>query len=322
MAHPTCTVLLATFNRRPTLLRCLDHLGVQDVGASQLQVIVIDDGSTDGTRDALDGYVHSFADLVVLSQENRGPSIARDRGLEFAEAPITLFINDDTILEPWTVRTHLEEHARHPMSMVLGTFDFVPEYASLPLSRMLTETPWLFSYPLMRDGDTLRADLAATCNMSTPTEAAKRVGFDHRFFIYAEDVDFALGLEAEGHTLRFCERATGWHDHHLTVESIQRATITRGLGAAKLALKWGRYEKLLPHVRATVAEEARARALHDQAAATLQDAVAGADGDAPLPEAAYVALARLFTVGNMLGYIGEPTLVRVAHDDATALASA
>lgn len=277
-----CTVLIATYNRCETLLKCLDHLEAQDIGPEALQVIVVDDGSTDGTLAALGVFPRRFGDYTVLSQDNSGPSIARQLGLAHAKAPITLFINDDTILERWTVRTHLEAHERHPRSMILGTFDFVAEYADEPLSRMLTETPHLFSYPLMEDGDELRADLAATCNLSAPTDVSKRVGFDSRFFIYAEDVDFALGLQDEGHQLRYCADAVGYHDHLLTVESIRKSSRVRGFGAARLALKRGTHVALLPLVRGAILDSAGLQRLHDQAAETLETELATCDPSSTL----------------------------------------
>jgi glycosyltransferase involved in cell wall biosynthesis len=168
MATPLCTVLLATYNRRETVMKCLDHIEAQDVGAENLQVVVIDDGSSNDTLDALEARVHAFGELVVLGQPNQGPGAPRALGLPTLTGPVTLFVNDDTLLATSAVRAHLNVHTERPRSMVLGTFDFAPEYANEPLMRMLTETPTLFSYPLVSDGDVLRTDLAATCNMSVP----------------------------------------------------------------------------------------------------------------------------------------------------------
>jgi GT2 family glycosyltransferase len=306
MSTPLCTVLLATFNRRPTLMKCLDHL------EENLQVVVIDDGSTDGTLAALEARPEALGELVVLHQANLGPSIARDRGLEHATGPITLFINDDTILEPWAVRTHVEQHQAHPRSMILGTFGFIADHADAPLSRMLTETPHLFAYPLMEDGDVLQAWLGATCNMSVPTSVSRAVGFDHRFFIYAEDVDFALGVEACGYTLRFCADAVGWHDHLLTPESIRKASIVRGVGAARLSLKRGPTAGLLLSVRHTAMDEASFRRSHDEATLTLETLLAACEPLEVPPAEAYRALADIFRIGNMLGHVEEPAMRALA----------
>ncbi len=313
MSSALCSVVVPTYNRSETVRRCLEHLAGQDCGAASLQVIVVDDGSTDNTVAALNAFPHAFAQLNVSSQANAGPGAARDNGLARATAEYTLMINDDTLLAPEAISAHLEAHRAKPNSMILGTFDFVPEFARTPLGRILSETPHLFPYPLFADGDELSAELAATCNLSVPTDAALRVGFDPRYTFAAEDVDFALGLQDEGFVLRHVAGARAHHDHHLTVEGLGRTAVLRGLGAARLALKRGVRPKMFGYVRRTLLRESQTRDELAGAMATLDSELARATGDGLFEEAAYVALADIFRLGNLLGYLDEPSLVGEAQ---------
>lgn len=315
MAEPLCTVLLATYDRCETLLRCLEHLAASDVEARNLQVIVVDDGSTDGAAEAAtDAFAGIFGELVVRRQANAGPAAARNAGIADAAAPITLFINDDTLLATGAVAAHLATHVAHPNSMVLGTFDFVPEFASTPLGAMLTQTPHLFPHPLFEDGDELVADLAATCNISVPTEAAQAVSFDPRFTFAAEDVDFGLRLQEAGYVLRHCAAASAHHDHHLTVAGLQRTAKLRGFGAARLALKHGQEKRLVERAKSAAVDRQALEALLEEASRSLQselDAASGISGGDPtsgMSQSAYVWLADIFKVGNLLGYLDEPTV--------------
>ena len=313
MATPLCTVLLATYNRRETLMKCLDHIEAQDVGAENLQVVVIDDGSTDDTLAALAARDHGFGELVVLGQQNQGPGAARALGLPRVTGPVTLFVNDDTLLATTAIGAHLNVLAEHPRSMVLGRFDFAPEYANEPLMRMLTETPHLFSYPLVSDGDVLRADLAATCNMSVPSAVAKAASFDPRFTFNAEDVDFALRVQEQGYSLRYCASALAWHDHRLTVESVRSSSIVRGVGAARLALKNEIAPAIVNKVLKCLLEETSYLKMHDLAAATLERELESLPRpDAPISAEAYSALAQLYRIGNLLGCAKEPTMRHLA----------
>lgn len=314
-AVPDCTVLIPTYNRRETLLRCLDHLSVQSCGAAGLQVIVVDDGSTDGTAEAATNRVWPFASFELISQANAGPAAARNRGLRLAQAPVTLFINDDALLLRDAVATHLAAHAAHPDSMVLGRFDFVPEFAATPLGRILTETPHLFCHSLLIDGDVLLADLAATCNLSVPTQPAQQTGFDEYFTFAAEDVDFAKRLEAGGVTLRFVESARALHDHHLTLDNLERMARLRGVGAARLAMKHGVPEAMLREVRAVRASAGDIEAALVASVDTLRRCLPETRASEPFPEACYGALADLFRLGNLIGYLDEPGLVSMAESE-------
>jgi len=318
VSRALCSVVIPTYNRSETVTRCIEHLADQDC-AGGLQVIVVDDGSSDDTVAVLNDRPHAFADFTILTQPNAGPGAARNNGLTRTTAEYVLFINDDALLGPKAVSAHLRAHREHPKSMILGTFDFVPEFAGTPLGRILSETPHLFSYPLFSDGDELSAELGATCNLSVATDAAKRAGFDERYSFAAEDVDFALRLQDDGFVLRHVADARAYHDHLLTVQALGRTAVLRGVGGARLALKRGVRPEMLADVRRTMLREEQTRHKLDAAMETLEADLADSDRHQPLVEETYAALADIFRLGNLLGHIDEPALVEQAWRDRAAL---
>src|SRR6266436_3460386 len=91
---PKVTVVIAAYNAEKFIQETLESVAAQSL--DKLELIVVDDGSTDSTPDIL----RAFADrrLIVLRQDNRGVSAARNAGLALARAPYIFFLDADDIL--------------------------------------------------------------------------------------------------------------------------------------------------------------------------------------------------------------------------------
>lgn len=93
----TISVVIPTYNRRDHLLACLDSVAAQRRKPNE--VIVVDDGSTDGTRDAL---AHR-SDVELIVQENAGPGAARNCGARAASGDYLAFLDSDDLWFPWSL---------------------------------------------------------------------------------------------------------------------------------------------------------------------------------------------------------------------------
>jgi len=118
-ALPSITVVIPTFNRRPSLARLLDGLSQQTYPMEQFEVLVVDDGSTDDTLPYLRGRQTPFA-LRILQQGHRGPGPARNAGVSQASGEIVLFLDDDVVPVPNLVERHSRCHQENPGAVVIG----------------------------------------------------------------------------------------------------------------------------------------------------------------------------------------------------------
>jgi GT2 family glycosyltransferase len=112
------SVIIPTYNRRESLRRCLDSLTAQ-VEPPPFEVIVVDDGSEDGTAEALARYP-SRHPLRVLTTERAGPATARNLGAAEAGGEYLLFIDDDVVTHPDLLATHMSTHEAEPECVVVG----------------------------------------------------------------------------------------------------------------------------------------------------------------------------------------------------------
>jgi glycosyltransferase involved in cell wall biosynthesis len=91
------TIVVSTLNRERFLRRCLEGLLLQTVGPGEVRIIVVDNGSTDGTKGCAEGLAGSFGELCVVSESRVGLSHARNRGLSECKTPWLINLDDDGI---------------------------------------------------------------------------------------------------------------------------------------------------------------------------------------------------------------------------------
>jgi glycosyltransferase involved in cell wall biosynthesis/peptidoglycan/xylan/chitin deacetylase (PgdA/CDA1 family) len=125
-AHLKLSVLISTYNRRDALVsQTLPAIFNQDLPADEYEVIVIVDGSTDGTGEALRELNPSCA-LRIIEQPNRGLSAARNTAIGLARSDLVIFIDDDIICSPDVFRRHVEAHAGQEPVVVHGSLFLAP----------------------------------------------------------------------------------------------------------------------------------------------------------------------------------------------------
>ena len=117
----TVSVIIPTYNRRDSLLRALRSIEEQTLPMAQLEVIVVDDGSTDDTKTVVD-QKFPFA-LRYLQQKNQGATAARNYGARTCQSDILVFIDDDVTIAPQTLEAFIEKFNRESKILVMGTIN-------------------------------------------------------------------------------------------------------------------------------------------------------------------------------------------------------
>lgn len=108
---PRVTVIIPAYQARGRLLHCLAALSRQTCPAAQFEVIVADDGSSDGTSAAVRRLSVPYRLEVVRLPENRGRAAARNAGIQAAAGELLVFLDADMLAPPEFLSRHLACHA-------------------------------------------------------------------------------------------------------------------------------------------------------------------------------------------------------------------
>ena len=118
---PTVSVIIPTYNRKESLLRALDSLAQQTIPVERLEVIVVDDGSTDETQ-TLTNQQFPFP-VRYLQQKNQGATAARNFGAMTSRSEILVFIDDDITISPQTLEALAAAFRRRDKILAMGTIN-------------------------------------------------------------------------------------------------------------------------------------------------------------------------------------------------------
>lgn len=198
------SVVIPTYNRLPILKKCIDALESQ-VYQYNYEVVIIDDGSDDGTIEWIE--LLESEHVVLYKQDHQGAAIARNRGIEEAKYETIIFIDSDLVVTPSFLDSHAAalSNARNSMGhdrqftygAVINTSNF--------------EAPTKEPYKLTD----YSAAFFATGNVAIARHWLLDVGkFDTRFQQYGwEDLELGVRLKNAGLSLIKCPLAVGYHWH-------------------------------------------------------------------------------------------------------------
>jgi glycosyltransferase involved in cell wall biosynthesis len=231
------TVIVPTHNRRDVLLEALQRLARQQTTA-RFEVLVVVDGSTDGTVEMAHSFARSAAMHVsVLEQPHRGPAAARNTGIASARGDVCLFIGDDMWPRPDLLERHVSFHRSRPEpeAALLGHVEWAPESRPSPFMEWLN-TGIQFDFDQILDADDVPGSCFYTANVSAKTAFLRaHGGFDEAFPHPAfEDLELGLRLKRAGLRLAYDAAAVVEHWHPTDLAAALQRMRTIGVSAVIL----------------------------------------------------------------------------------------
>jgi glycosyltransferase involved in cell wall biosynthesis len=231
------SVVIPVFNAEKTIRQCLESLYVQSV--KPLEIIVVDNNSTDGTKDIILDIIYHHKEIPVyyLTEVRQGPSFARNYGANRAQGDIIAFIDADCIADPsWLCRLSesfdgsgigavVGSIIGFDKKTVIGKFHALFTLRALPISQLFHE------FDLVSGG-------FPTANFSIRNALFRSLGgFDEAMPNYAEDHDLCARIYGSGAQIFFNKEVVVFHQHRQSLQTTWKQSYVFGIGHAKLLKK-------------------------------------------------------------------------------------
>jgi GT2 family glycosyltransferase len=222
--YPKVSVVVCVYNGERTMDFCLASL--EKLNYPNYEVIVVNDGSTDGTRQIAEGYDY----IRLIHQPNRGLSEARNVGIRAATGEIVAFTDADCMADAdWL--THLVARFQSSEFAAVGGPNLTPPDDSFVASSVAV-SPGAPTHVLLDDEV---AEHIPGCNMAFRREALEAIaGFDPIFRAAGDDVDVCWRLQNKGFKIGFSAAALVWHFRRNTIRDYVKQQ--RGYGKAETLL--------------------------------------------------------------------------------------
>jgi len=216
-AAPVVSVVIPTYRRMDVLPEVLDAVESQR-GAPPFEVVVVDDGSGDETREFL--ATRRFAvPARVLVQDNSGPAAARNAGVRAATGRWVAFLGDDTVPTSGWLARHVAAHEERGGGEELAVIGYTRWHPRVRRNRFLdyiNEYGLQFGYRLIEDPEDVPFNFFYTSNLSLSRSRLLEQPFDERFPYAAwEDIEasYRLARADPPQRLVYEPRAVVLHDH-------------------------------------------------------------------------------------------------------------
>jgi glycosyltransferase involved in cell wall biosynthesis len=228
------TVIIPVYNSRAGLEKCLGALRAQTYPRDKFEIIIVDDGSTDGAG-GLAGSIQrqSGLDIKYYYQENKGPAAARNLGIKHSRGNILAFIDSDCIPAQNWLEEILKGYDQDKTAGVGGVIEAVPTASSV--------SQYCAYARMNRDP---KIDAGGIVYLITGNASFRRDrliymgGFDERFDSPGgEDLELCQRLKQNGYIFQLNHNAVVYNSHKLTLRDLTRTYFNYGKGQSFLTAK-------------------------------------------------------------------------------------
>lgn len=197
------SVIVPCYNSAGYLEKLLRALQKQTLTKEKLEIIIVDDGSTDQTASLLANYPFTY-----LFQKNKGAGAARNLGAKKAKGEIFLFVDSDCVVSKNWAEKHLENHEKYQDFAIIGGGVKKPKESSL-IGWSDFFSSWFNAHEDLKKHEV--KEYLPSLNLSVERKAFDRIGGFWQKKMTGEDVDFCFRARRAGMKILFDPSLAVYH---------------------------------------------------------------------------------------------------------------
>jgi glycosyltransferase involved in cell wall biosynthesis len=250
---PFVSIVVCTRNRKNMLRKCLNSISKLDYPKSNFEVLVVDNGSTDGTND----LANEFPGTRWVVEKTAGLSVARNTGSSEAKGSIVAFTDDDCIVDSGWLRNLVSAFLEAPSVIGVGGSCYLPdpEIIKKKLSNKKMSGPGIVDFGSKTKfvQELIGGNFAFKREAFNVAKFDKRLGRRGTISLGGEDSDFCYQLTVKGYKLLYTPDA--WVYHMLPASRLRPLNLIKNCMQGAISyqiaiLKWRCASSRVPRIKA------------------------------------------------------------------------
>ena len=229
------SIIIPSFNTKKVLGDCLSSIA-KFTDSRKTEIIVVDNGSSDGSKDFLEKLSHEKRIDVILSNTNMGFSKAVNLGINKSSGDYILILNSDILVKPNSVDLLVDYAKKNKDAGVIGgrlsNIDGTPQASVFHFPSIIgaIKEYWLgrkgdYEKYLPEGNNPVKVDAVVGAVMLVSREVLNKVGLlDEKYFMYFEDLDLCRRIFRVGYSNYYLPKAEFIHYHGLSGKNISKDT--------------------------------------------------------------------------------------------------
>jgi len=228
--YKTISVVIPIYNAEKTIKTCVDSLLNTDYPRDNIEIILVDDGSTDSTSEALSAY--NTRNIKIITQERQGIAAARNTGIKNAHGEIIVFVDADCFVNNDWLKYLIGAFISKNIGGVGGAvFHAEPETKQETYIAKLNKN----LQPYVRRN---YMPYLGTANVAYSKHAVDAIGFFDTNLVSGEDADFSWRLKQSGFEIAYESGAVVYHKDRSKISDLITQQFRDGRGWRQLERKY------------------------------------------------------------------------------------
>ena len=242
-ALPSFSIIVPAKNERQVIRRILEALNSLQYPNDKLEIIVVAEGSADGTAEICKEFASSHENFKLLQRdEPKGKASALNYGLKHSTGEIMAVFDADNVPAQDALRLAAQYFKDPKVAAVQGSIQSINSHQNM-LTRFLGYEDFVWCEAFLRGKDTLGlfVHLRGSCQFIRKSVLTDIEGFDEEAL--AEDIEISVRLTEKQHTVKYASNVRTWQESPSTLKAFLKQRTRWYRGHMEIALKYGQLLK-------------------------------------------------------------------------------